>query len=234
MKKLLVLVGAVALVGSTFAQKPSADESKYSLEGGLNYNAGTGIQWSAPSIRFRYFVNDNIAARLQLGLGDGLYQATPRTEEYNYSENADGTGAVGTEKISRMMWMVQIGGEYHLEGTDRLSPYFMLGINLGGGSRTDEWTNYDGNGYTQDFSAKVENGYSMFGVAVGAGMDFYVFENVYFGLELGLGFMSRTYKDGVASVTVGNTTTTSTNLGWKETYMGTSAMNAAFRLGWRF
>jgi outer membrane protein W len=236
MKKLLVLVGAVALVGSTFAQKPSADDSKYSLEGNINFAGDNGIIWQAPNLRFRYFVNDNIAGRLQIGLGDGM--GTPASEQYNYSENADGTGAVGTETISRSQWMAQIGAEYHLAGTDRLSPYFMLGINIGGGSRTDEWVDYNGisGNYSAGFNANVENGISMFGINIGAGMDFYVFENVYLGLELGLGWMSRTYKDGVTTVTptAGGTTTTTTNLGYKESFIGTNAMNTAFRLGWRF
>jgi opacity protein-like surface antigen len=232
MKKLLVLVGAVALVGSTFAQKPSADDSKYSLEGGINYAAGTGIQWSAPNIRFRYFVNDNIAGRLQLGLGDGIGN-TPNSEEYQYAEGGAGTG-IGTEKISRSSWMVQLGAEYHLAGTDRLSPYFMLGINIGGGSQTDEWTDFDGTGYMAGMSARVENGFSMFGVGVGAGMDFYVFENVYVGLELGLSYMARTWKGQVTEETVGGTTTTTTGLDSKESYLGTLPRNAAFRLGWRF
>ena len=232
MKKLIVLASAFAIVGSTFAQKPTSEESKYSLEGNLNYSAAGGIQWTAPSIRARYFVNDNIAGRLQLGLGDGTN--TPRSEKYNYSENADGTGAVGTESITRMQWMVQLGAEYHLEGTDRLSPYFMLGLNLGGGSRVDEWTNFNGTGYQDGFSAKVENGFSSFGINIGAGMDFYVYQNLYLGFELGLGWMNRNWNDGVTSVTIGNTTTTSTNLGFSESFMGTNAFNTAFRLGWRF
>ena len=232
MKKLFVLASAFALVGTTLAQKPMAEESKYSLEGNLNYSAAGGIQWTAPNVRARYFVNDNIAGRLQFGLGDGL--GTPRSEEYQYAENMDGTGAIGTEKITRMQWMVQLGAEYHLKGTDRMSPYFMLGINLGGGSRTDEWTNYNGNAYAADFSVNVENGFSSFGVNLGAGMDFYVFENVYLGFELGLGWMSRNWKDGVTNITTAGVTTTNTDLGWSESFIGTNAMNTAFRLGWRF
>jgi len=232
MKKLLVLVGAVALVGSTFAQKPSADDSKFSLEGGLNYAGGSGINWSAPSIRLRYFVNDNIAGRLQLGIGDGI-GGTPRTEEFQYAEGGTGTG-IGTEKFTRMQWMVQIGGEYHLAGTDRLSPYFMLGINLGGGSETEEWTDFDGSGYMLGRSRKIMTGASMFGFSLGAGMDFYIFENVYLGLELGLSYMTRTIKGIEDASTVGGVTTTTTGLDSKESYLGTLPMNAAFRLGWRF
>jgi opacity protein-like surface antigen len=237
MKKLLVLVGAVALVGSTFAQKPSADDSKFSLEGGLNYNAGDGIQWSAPTIRFRYFVNDNIAGRLQLGLGDGM--GTPSSESFTFAENTDGTGATGTDNISRSSWTLQLGGEYHLAGTDRLSPYFMLGINVGGGSYTREWANFNGLGYSENYiSREINAGVFRFGVNIGAGMDYYIFENVYLGLELGLGWMSQTIKDGtdVSVVNVGgqNVTTTEKSLASKSTVIGTNAMNASFRLGWRF
>jgi outer membrane protein W len=231
MKKLLVLVGAVALVGSTFAQKPSADDSKYSLEGNLNYAAGTGIQWSAPTVRFRYFVNDNIAARVQLGLGNGV---DPRKEVFNFAENIDGSGAVGTKTITRMSWMAQIGGEYHLAGTDRFSPYFMLGVNFGGGSRVEEWSNSNGTAYQADLSAKVENKVSTFGVNIGAGMDYYVAENIYLGFELGLGVNNRNVADGTTSVTTGGVTTTSKSLGGSVSSMGTSALNTAFRLGWRF
>ena len=225
MKKLLVLVGAVALVGSTFAQKPSADDSKFSLEAGID-----GLNWSAPSLRFRYFVNDNIAARIQLQLGDGL--GTAASEEYTYLE-AGGTGS-GTERIDRMSWMTQIGAEYHLEGTDRLSPYFALGINLGGGSRTDTWTNYDGNGFQNDYSAKVENGFSMFGLGLGAGMDVYIFDNVYFGAEVGFNYTARTNKGTVTAITTGGVTNTVENTDVKLTFIGTNPLNANFRLGWRF
>lgn len=232
MKKLFVLAGTFAFLSVSMAQKPMSADSKYSLEGNFNYSGANGVAWTAPALRARYFVNDNIAARVQLGLGDGL--GTPRSEEYQYAENADGTGAVGTETITRMQWMLQIGGEYHLAGTDRFSPYFMLGINLGGGTRTDEWSNYDGMGYNSDFAATVENGFSSFGVNIGAGMDFYVFENIYLGFELGLGWMTRTMNDGTTAITTGGSTTNSTNLGETMSFIGTNAMNNAFRLGWRF
>jgi len=225
MKKLLVLVGAVALVGSTFAQKPSADDSKFSLEGGID-----GLNWSAPALRFRYFATDNIAGRLQIQLGDGMN--TPASEEYTYPEQ--GGSGLGTERIQRMMWMAQLGAEYHLAGTDRLSPYFALGVNFGGGSQTDTWTNFDGNGFANDFSAKVENGFNMFGFGLGAGMDVYIFENVYFGAEIGFRYMARTNNGQVATFTSGGVSTTVTGQDVKLTYMGTNPLNASFRLGWRF
>jgi opacity protein-like surface antigen len=235
MKKLAILVGAVLLSGATFAQKATLD-NPFSLEGVLNYSAGTGIDWQAPTIRARYFVNENIAARVQLGLGDNL--GTPMSETQNFYENADGTGNTGSLEIKRMNWVAQVGGEYHLDGTDRMSPYFALGINFGGGSQKSTLTESDGTSYVQGLTGTGEGKMSMFGVGLGAGMDFYVVENIYLGVELGLNFGSYNYSDvtQTSSFTSGGTTVTNTSVtaGSKETHLNTGAGNAAFRLGWRF
>ncbi|MFZ9027450.1 MAG: hypothetical protein ACO2Z9_00460 [Crocinitomicaceae bacterium] len=232
MKKLAVLLGAMAITGASFAQ---STDTPMSLEGVLSFN-GSSIQWSAPSLRFRYFVNENIAGRVQLGLGDGT--GTPSSEMYTFYENGDGTGATGTQEISRGAWNAQIGGEYHMSATDRLSPYFMLGINFGGGSYSETWTESDGASYVQGLSAQVDSKMSMFGVGAGAGVDFYLVENLYAGLELGLSYNSITYDDVTTSVTVsgGGTSTTTTSVGGnaKQNFLGTGATTAAFRLGWRF
>jgi len=233
MKKLFVLASAFALVGTTLAQKPSVEESKYSLEGNLNYNAAGGIQWTSPNIRARYFVNDNIAGRVQLGLGNGV---DPRSEKYRFAENGDGTGEVGTFEITRMSWRAEIGAEYHLTGTDRMSPYFAAGLMFGGGSGKATWTNANaaGTGYQADFSRTREAGFSSFGFGLGAGTDFYIFENVYLGLELGFSMMNMNENDVVVTTSTGGVTTTTKQLGASMSEMGTSSWNTAFRLGWRF
>mgnify|MGYP000046981037 FL=1 len=79
MKKVLLGLGLV-ISGSLMAQKPASDASHFSLEGLINYNANDGMNWTAPSLRMRYFVNDNIAARVQFGFGDG--SPTPSKESY--------------------------------------------------------------------------------------------------------------------------------------------------------
>jgi outer membrane protein W len=236
MKKLVILVGAIVLTSTTFAQKATLD-NPFSLEGVINYSSGTGVDWKAPTIRARYFVNDNIAVRVQLGLGDGL--GTPNSETINFYENSNGTGGTGSVEINRMQWVAQVGGEYHLKGTDRMSPYFALGINFGGGSEKQTWTNTDSDVYVSGLNADAEGKFSMFGVGLGAGMDFYVYENIYLGVELGLNFSSYNYDDQTVTTDYtpsGGTTTTATSVtpSYKETYLNTGAANAAFRLGWRF
>lgn len=223
------MVGAFLLSTMSFGQSM---DTPMSLEGVLSFN-GSSLEWTAPTLRFRYFVNENIAGRVQLGLGDGM--GTPASESWTFYENGDGTGATGTAEINRGAWNAQIGGEYHMSATDRLSPYFMLGINFGGGSYSETWTESDGTQYAQGLSAQVDATSSMFGVGVGAGVDFYLVENLYAGLELGLSYNSMSMSDVTTTVTqtAGGVSTTTTTVGGNAsmTMIGTGATTAAFRLG---
>jgi opacity protein-like surface antigen len=228
MKKFTLIVGAFLVSTLSFGQ---GSDTPMSLEGVLSFN-GSSVEWSAPTLRFRYFVNENIAGRVQLGIGDG--NGTPMSESWTFYENGDGTGAQGTAEISRAAWNAQIGGEYHISATDRLSPYFMLGINFGGGSYSETWSESDGTSYVQDLAAQVDADFSMFGVGIGGGVDFYLVENLYAGVELGLAFNSMNFSDQTVEVTTGGTTTTSIGGNAKMSTLGTGATSAAFRLGWRF
>ncbi|MCH2229102.1 MAG: porin family protein [Crocinitomicaceae bacterium] len=235
MKKLAILVGAFLISTTTFAQKATMD-NPFSLEGSMNLNTGNGLAWQSPTIRARYFVNENIAVRASLGLGDGL--GTPLSESYTFSEfnSSDSTSnRTGTSEIRRMAWNAQIGAEYHLKGTDRLSPYFMLGINFGGGSETVTNTDTDGTVFVPDYYLETTEKMSMFGVGLGAGLDIYLIENLYVGLELGLNFAQYSYKDMTTTETSGgNSTSNLFDDDYKRSYLGTGAANAAVRFGWRF
>lgn len=225
MKKLAILVGAIALTGSTFAQKATTD-SPFSLEGQLGFNAST-LSFNAPAIRFRYFVADNIAARLTLGIDNS-------SETFNYYETEDmNTGASGTEVNKNGGWNVALGAEYHFAGTDRLSPYAGLDILVGGGKATADWTNYNGIGYTADYTRAIEAKTSSFGVNLVAGADYYFAENFYLGMELGLGFGSETVKAGTDVETIGGVSTTNTSNEEKYSDFGNNFIGN-FRLGWRF
>jgi len=228
MKKSIFMVALLLGAATTsFAQKANLD-NPFSLEGAMNL-AGGGVTWEAPNLRARYFVNDNIAVRASLGLGDGL--GTPRSESYTFT---DTSGAAGTRDITRLAWNAQIGAEYHLEGTDRMSPFFGLGINFGGGSYNENWVDSDGAGYVEGLSAAVDYSQSMVGFQLGAGIDIYLMDNLYCGFELGLGWSSYTYGDVTTDVTTAAGTTTSVQDGSSETYIGTGAGNASVRFGWRF
>ncbi|MEX1192213.1 MAG: hypothetical protein WEA99_09580 [Brumimicrobium sp.] len=225
----LVLASAGVSFGQTYADvEKSSTETPFSMEVLVN-GGGTGINWNDPTLRLRYFVNDNIAARIQVGLGDG--SGNPSSESLKFYEDADGGGGEGIADIKRSAWNAQIGGEYHLAGTQKLSPYVALGINFGGGSQAMITEDSDGEDYFEDLDIESEGKYSMFGVGLGAGMDFYFVENVYLGLELGFGYSNFNYKEAETVSTFDGNSTTGVTPERSESFIGT---NAALRLGWRF
>ncbi len=226
MKKIMILASALTLSGAMFAQKPASSDSKYSLEGMINYNSVNGVSWNAPNLRARYFVNDKIAGRLTLGLGAS-------NETTNFYENS-GTGS-GTVVNKELEWSLGLGGEYHLAGTERLSPYFSAGLMFGGFSNNSDGTDVIGGSYSKGTSFENRTSNSMFGLGVGAGFDYYVTKNIYLGLELGLNWVKDTDQGGTSSTTTNGETTkieTKSTGSTSETNLGGG--NLGFRIGWRF
>ena len=244
MKKLSILVGAIALTTSVFAQKPT--DSKMSLEGQLsvagdqNGGFGSAINFNAPAIRFRYWVADNIAVRATVSI-------MSKKNSFDVFEKEDDNSLRSGSYMEKMSaWSVGVGGEYHFAGTEKLSPYGGLDIKFGGGNKTTEGSNgtgtYNpltgelmGGAFVADHSEASEAKSSSMGVNLVGGVDYYFAQNFYLGLELGWGFSSTTWKsgessatDGIPAVIVKNVTNES-----KESGMSNNAV-AAFRLGWRF
>lgn len=227
----LLFTGNVNAQTYAEVEKPS-DGTPWSIEVSSG-NFINGLNWGDASLRGRYFLNDNLALRLQVGIGDGSGAAM--SEEKRYYEFGDGTGGEGTEKINRSAMNFQIGAEYHFIGTRKLDPYAALGINFGFGGEKSVGTEFDGVSYNPAVSYEGSGKYSVVGATLGLGMDFYFVENVYVGLEAGLGFHALSYTDEEFSqtVTVGGVSSTSNSItpGRKESHLGT---HAVVRLGWRF
>ena len=186
MKKLMILVSAIALSGTMFAQKAGSD-NPFSLEGAMNVSK-EGVSWAAPNLRMRYFIQDNLALRLTLGRDAVSSTSTETITVYDSTGNATTTTSEVTTKNSIMN--LGLAAEYHLAGTDRMSPYFTAGFNVGNDTKTE---------------------ISSFGLNLGAGIDYYVAENIYLGLELGFNYNSA---DG--------------------TKTSGFAGGSAVRMGWRF
>lgn len=243
MKKIIygsLIAGCLFLVGNkataqTYAEveKPG-DATPWSIETLINGSFGghtNGITWNTPSLRARYFVNDNWAARIQLGIGDGSGQSM---KEANYFyENPDGTGGEGHEIISRTALSFQLGAEYHFAGTQKLDPYAALGVNFGFGSQKVVETDAVAGAYAKDFSSESKGGYNVIGATLGLGMDFYFVENVYLGLELGLGINAINDRESSFEQVAPGVPTVSVTMPKQhgETFFGTQA---SLRLGWRF
>lgn len=225
MKKLAILVGAIALTSASYAQKATTD-APMSLEGQIGFNAST-LSWDAPSIRFRYFAADNIAGRLTLGVDNN------KTVDNFFENEQDNTGGAGSYEVKNSMLTIGIGGEYHFGGTDRLSPYGGLDIMIGSGSTTTAGDMSDGTTWIDQYSEESTAKMSGLGVNLVAGTDYYFAENFYCGLELGIGFSSYTMKEGEQSVTMAGTTVTNKTNESKMSQTGNNYISQ-FRLGWRF
>ena len=244
MKKFMIFVGALTLSGTMFAQKPASDDAKFSLEGLANLNTTDGMTWTAPSIRMRYFVNDNITGRLQFGFGgDGTSNAgIPSKETHNYAATVS-TDANGMVEINRSSMDVKLGAEYHLAGTDKMSPYFTANIGFGNGKEEQTWTDVfysdpqdptSDLAYMKGFSATASGGFKTLGFGIGAGFDYYVADNLYLGLEMNLTTTKVTHNDTSfdATTPVGNIN--STSLGSTMSYTNIGAAHGSIRIGWRF
>ena len=224
MKKLFVLAGAVVLSSSLCAQKPTAD-NPFSLEGQLSYNTSS-LSFNAPSLRMRYFIMDDLAARVSLSINNAS------TKDYYY-ELPDNAGGEGTEINKTSLTMISLGAEKHFAGTEKLSPYVGADLVFGMGNTSAKWDKFDGTGYNADFTAAAKAPISMFGINLVAGTDYYFAENFYVGLELGLGFQSVTEKAGEFEFTTAGTTTTSLSEPAKSSSFGNNFIGNA-RIGWRF
>lgn len=247
-----ILTGCLAITflitcnvnAQTFSEveKP-ADLNPWSIETIINANKN-GINWNSPALRARYFINNNLAVRLQVGIGDGSGDAMSEHREYN--EFTDGTGKVGTIDIKRMGINFQVGAEYHFIGTKKLDPYAALGINFGIGSLSATAKDYyDGDPkfgfpylpdhYAKDLGFDGHGGYTIVGGALGLGADFYFVENVYLGFELGINYNSIVHKEGVKTYHLTGGPTPKDIEGVepmsKESYIG---VQSTLRIGWRF
>lgn len=225
MKKLSFLIGALILTSSVFAQRPT-DGTPFSLEGGLNFNSGSAQTLTAPMLRFRYFVGENISARVGVGI------STSKTLDNYYGTDINGfdsKDSLGTDLNKSSMMTFSIGGAYHFSQSERLSPYGYADFLIGMGSSSNEMSNYDGATYMKGANSTTTSSSSMIGVNFGAGFDYYFAENVYFGAELG--FMLSSFSDKGGESTSGTVTITNLPSGDASSFMtGT----AGLRLGWRF
>jgi hypothetical protein len=224
MKKIMIFVGALSLSGTMFAQK-ATKENPFSLEGQLSFNTST-LSFNAPSLRMRYFLADDLAARVSLSINNSS------TTDYYY-ELADNKGGEGTEINKSSLTMISLGAEKHFAGTDKLSPYVGADLVYGMGNNSAKWDKFDGLGYAADFTAAAKAPVSMIGVNLVAGTDYYFAENFYVGLELGIGFQSMSEKAGEFEFTTGGTTTTNLSEPAKSSSFGNNFIGNA-RLGWRF
>lgn len=181
----------LASTPSAYAQKPisvnngggfiSYGAHRSTIEAGLNFSEGITVV--LPQVRYRYFLSDRFAIR------GTLNAATNSTVENVYSNPDNFDGKVGTRTVIDRSWGLQGGLEYHPSGAKRVSPYFGAVAGIGAGRGKELWKDYNqdaaGDGiYEFQTTASLNAPFFSYNFGAVAGVDIYLIENLYMGLEL--------------------------------------------------
>jgi hypothetical protein len=243
MKKILLLSALACATSFAFAQKPAAGDK--TAEVMLNLQTGTagigyGLATTAPGVpelRLRYFLAEDMAVRLRVGLG---MTSTDR-------KVMDPTGTTTAEaKTSTGFGIALIPGiEKHFGGTSKLSPFMgaQLGIMMsGGGEQSVSNSAADpstlASGTVVDGASYKATGGGMFTFMLGlyGGADYYVTDGIYVGLEWGLGLFSTTSTSDMTVSTKASSSATANDtktLGTSTTSLF-NASTGGVRLGYKF
>ncbi|MGN6647225.1 MAG: hypothetical protein ACTHJT_11925 [Cytophaga sp.] len=250
MKKVIIAVSllAAALVSNaqdvsvtTVTPDPAAKQYKpvqgdvlaeLGLFGGDFVNLPTST-FGTPQLKFRYFLQDQIALRAGVNL----------SQHVETTKIDGGAAGTGSQKNMTSIWGINAGLEKHFTGTGRLSTYVGadLSLQLMGASGKRENT-ADGSTFT-DGESETRKGYNFngdnssfgFGLRAVTGADYYFVDKVYLGAEFGWGFMAMRDGKTKTEVTTGGVTqpevTTKSTGG---TFDLMPSLTAGVRIGYRF
>jgi hypothetical protein len=264
MKNLLVIAALAALTAAPMsmdAQKQIGGDKI--IEANFTpFSAGQPVI-SISGLKFRMFTSETMAIRLNFLLG------TSKVTSVNTQPGADpeASGAPDAQLNPELYtydktfdFGIQPGIEFHMEGTDRLSPYVGAVLDIAIGSSSTEVEDWgplniaDHDALTQSsygkFSRTDKNGTFRFGIIGVLGVDYYFADNIYLGAEVGIGFSTTNTKD--SEITYSNQTAFQVNQTPVGVPIGTEAnlveledptinggmnnfgpsANAAIRLGW--
>jgi len=180
-----------------------------------------------PNLQFRYFFSEKSALRVGVS-----YQYSSVNQEITES-GGDGVGSV--EKLNDM-FSFNIGYERHFRNK-RVSPYLGGELQMGVGKNEEYGSRTDSVIFIADYNYSVKKPISQFGVHLFSGVDFYIFENLYIGTELGVLFSSTHVKTGEfkindeSSLTDPEITTSIPSV--KSKSFGVTNAGVV-RIGWRF
>lgn len=151
MKKFIAIAAVALLIGET-ASAQKATGGALTVEGQLSLWGPTQVV--APLIRGRYFLTDDLAARVQLGF-------FTNSNTNNFAENNDGTGGTGSRERTNSYFDLRLGVEKHLGSHEKFSPFLGAEFMFGSGSAKETWTNSNnGTSYTANDRATIDGGWS--------------------------------------------------------------------------
>ncbi|MEI6696429.1 MAG: hypothetical protein WCO13_10190 [Bacteroidota bacterium] len=223
---LMLVLGFTTIVSAQY--KPSKG-----FDAEVNFRPFNANPISIDYLKVRMFLNEKMAIRLGF--------------EFNsYSEtNKVAIPAGSTNKVEQVtnnsyfIFGLHPGIEIHMAtDAERLSPYFGAELNFSMKSASTDITGV-GNDPTKSgtvsgaWNGGTNPGYTIIGLNLLFGADYYIAKHIYMGAELGFGFQSASGKDIVTTNVVSGVSTAVTNPGSSSFNLGVN-FNSAFRLGWSF
>jgi len=219
-KCLLILI-SFGIFNQSFSQDTIGKltfETRYQLRQDSTY---------VPNLQIRYFFTKNSALRIGLA-----YQYSSVLREIN-EVGGDGVGTV--EKLNDML-SFNIGYEKHFR-KNKVSPYLGGELQFGVGKNEEYGSRTDAVIFIADYNYSIKKPIGQFGVAVFSGVDFYVFDNLYIGTELGVLFSSIHAKAGEYKITNESSLTDAeiiTGIPSVKTKSFGIANVGMIKVGWRF
>ncbi|MDG2227562.1 MAG: hypothetical protein P8L20_07485 [Flavobacteriales bacterium] len=180
-----------------------------------------------PNLNIRYFFADNSALRVGLA-----YQYSSILREI---KEVDGDGVGTVEKLNDL-FAFNIGFEKHFR-KNNVSPYLGVELQFGFGKNEEYGSRTDSIIFIADYNYSIKKPISQFGVHVFSGVDFYVFDNLYVGTELGILFSSIYFKTGEYKITDESSLTEPeiiTSIASVKTKTFGVANVGMIKVGWRF
>jgi len=221
MKRIILFLAITICMVNVNAQKQ--EEGSQTIE--MEFSPLGSEPFKINALRYRYFLQDNLAVRASLFMG-GKRNTTLGDTTGGLPMTKDRTG--------NFDFSLRPGLEKHFDGTDKLSPYIGAELFLGfTASKNKSESLWSDNKTIQTTLSKTSS--TSFGPNLFMGTDFYISDHLYLGAELGFGLLfdgkgkTKTSYDNPEiptedTETVGNTT----QLNWGPNYQGT------IRLGWVF
>lgn len=225
MKKLSLLIGGLLLSSLTMAQT-GEQKGRITVEGQAT-TAGTVIgSIVAPGVRGRYFVTENLGVR-------GTFAFSNKSTTNNFfSDETGNLGTKGSYLDKQSAWNLALGAEYHVEGTEKMSPYIAFDVTYGSLVRIIDAENATVDGFKADYSRKTEVPVKRLGAALVGGADYNFSSKFYLGGEIGIQVSNTTVNEGKTTIVSGTTTK---DIISNETKIGSSSdLIATVRLGFRF
>ncbi|MFT5958249.1 MAG: opacity protein-like surface antigen [Flavobacteriales bacterium] len=160
-----------------------------------------GSPISISGIRFRTFLDENSAFRVNLFIGSQTDKSV--TSQEGELSIEDPTSPILYMYDRTFDLTIRPGYEIHFDGTDRLSPYVGAELDFGIGRMSTEQESWGANdidnvGEPEQnvvWTQTDKDGFTRIGLNLLAGFDFYFSDSIYLGAEMGFGFSNTSMSD---------------------------------------